>query len=342
MTLSAGLVGAGAVGSRHLSLLREFENIRVAAICDIVEDRAHEVATAVGAKAYADWHQLLDQELIDVLFVCTPPMSHAAPTVAALERGIHVYVEKPVARTLRDACAIVEAGERSGSVCAVGYQWRGLDLLDGIRDALGGRPVGLLISRSVSPAEHGRIDAAAAASPERPPWFLNLKESGGILLELGSHNIDLQLLLGGPVDRVQASAGRVALAQADLPRSEVDDALALVLHFTSGALGAVLVAWTGKKLSEFYELDILAPEATLRVTLDPEFAVRGAAGSREVRLQARTHPLRRSLARFLEAAGTGEREQVFCTPREAMKTLAVALACEDALRDGGCAVPSTV
>src|SRR5262249_38501917 len=79
------------------------------------------------------------------------PRSHPEPAGGAPGRGLPVYLEKPIARTLEDAGAIVAAAERTGTVCAIGYQWHALDLLDDVHQLLAGQQIGLLVGTSVGP-----------------------------------------------------------------------------------------------------------------------------------------------------------------------------------------------
>jgi predicted dehydrogenase len=65
---------------------------------------------------------MLDRERLDAVWVCTPLLAHRDPALAALDTGVHVYLEKPIARTLRDGEAIVECARRSEAICAVGYE----------------------------------------------------------------------------------------------------------------------------------------------------------------------------------------------------------------------------
>ncbi len=327
-----GFAGAGAVARRHMSLLGEMAGVEIVAVCDPDETRSRAAAPA-GARSYADVESLLHDAAVDALFVCTPPGSHAGPTIAALERGVHCYVEKPLARTLEDGSAIVEAWRASGVVCAVGYQWRALDFLDEIGERLAGRGVGLLVSRNVSAAEHGRIDQLAAARAGDQPWFVDRARSGGILFELGSHDIDLQLALAGPVASVHAVAGDVALAQAGAPESDVEDVLLLTLRFESGTLGTIAVVWSGPDVPELFELDVFAESASYRIDLDPRFEVTGQVDGAQVALHSETHPLRRSVERFLDAVRRGDPALPFCTPEDAHQTLEVALACERSLAE---------
>ena len=118
---------------------------------------------------------------------------HREIAVAALERGIHVYLEKPIARGLDDARAIVDAAVAPEAVCAVGYQWRGVEALDALREALEGQEIGLLIGIATGPTKSR-------------PWFLDRAQGGGNLLERASHQIDLERAVGGEVVAVQAAA----------------------------------------------------------------------------------------------------------------------------------------
>jgi myo-inositol 2-dehydrogenase/D-chiro-inositol 1-dehydrogenase len=326
-----GFVGAGAITQRHLGILAKRSEVEVTAVCDLDAQRAQAAADVVEARAYTAWQSMLDEEHLDALFVCTPPESHAAPALAALGHGVPVYVEKPLARTYADARAIVSAWEESETVCAVGYQWRSLDLLLDLRSALRGAAPGMLISRSIGPTESAR-GVADAGSGES--WFVDPRRSGGILFELGSHDIDLQLALAGPVDSVQAAAATGLLALAGTPPGRLDDSVAAILRFAGGGLGTIQVAWTEAQEPPVYSLDVLAADVALQLDLDPIFRLSGRAGGVEVAADSRIDPSESALAGFLDAARSGEPGRVACSPADALGTLRVALACERAIATG--------
>jgi predicted dehydrogenase len=322
--LRIGVVGAGWIATDHVFVLRKLGH-DVVAVCDIDVARAAEVAPE-GARTYTDWEELLDREELDAVWVSTPPLHHRAPAVAALENGVPVYLEKPIARTLEDARAIVETAEGTGVVCAIGYQWHATEALEKLRDALGGQPVAYLWGVSVG---------ATAARP----WFLDRKGGGGNLLERGSHQLDLQRAVAGDVASVQVAASPVLLAQSELDElGDIEDSATMLLRFESGAVGTVLLAWTRQGQPGSYSLDVLAPEATLHVKLDPAFTLSGQVGGERIKETMTVHPFERSVMRFLEAVEAGDPSRVFCTPRDALGTLATALACERSLLEGGRAI----
>jgi myo-inositol 2-dehydrogenase / D-chiro-inositol 1-dehydrogenase len=322
MPLRAAIIGGGWIARRHVPAIDAAADVQLVAACDVDLDRAEAIAGPRGARAYARWEEMFEREELDLVWVCTPPLHHRGPAVTALAAGIHVYLEKPIARTMADAEAIAAAAAAApGVVCAVGYQWHATELLDDVRRALAGQRVGMLVGRNFGPV-NGR------------PWFVDRAQGGGQLLERGSHHIDLQRAIAGEIAAVQTVAGSVRLAQAAGPRGNIDDAIALVFHFSNGALGCVHSAWSPDGQPEVYATDILATEATIALELGPDrFRISGRSGA-DTLVGDYGDPMDRSIARFLDAARGGDGDNVFCRPADALRTLAVALACERALESG--------
>ena len=180
--LRAGIIGAGWIGQQHAETIGRRGDAEVSAICDVDAERAAQVASRCGARVFSDWRQMLDSAALDALWVCIPPRAHAAPAVAALDAGLPLYLEKPIARTLTDAAEIVAAAARGTTVCTIGYQWRAVEVLGGMHRALAGQTIGCLVGQSVG-------------GTQSRPWFLDRAAGGGNLLERGSHHIDLARVL---------------------------------------------------------------------------------------------------------------------------------------------------
>ncbi len=325
-----GLIGAGAIGRRHVGALRRHADVSIEAVCDVDGLRAAELASAAGGRAVSDWRELLEQGHLDAVLVCTPPAAHAEPAVAALERGLPVYLEKPLARSEEDGVRIVEAWRASHAVCAVGYQWRSLGILARLGEALAGAP-GMLVSRSFGPTEPGRADLAASAGA----WFADRRASGGILFELGSHDIDLQIALAGPVSRVRAAGGSGLLALRGRPATGMEDAVAVILEYESGAVGVVAVAWNPAAEPPVYTLDVEAAGAALRLELDPVFRLTGTARGKRVDAREHADPRQSSIDRFLDAVRSARPDSVPCSPADALDTLRATLAAERAIDSPG-------
>jgi myo-inositol 2-dehydrogenase/D-chiro-inositol 1-dehydrogenase len=318
--LRVGIIGGGWIARVHVPAIDAAPGLQLVAACDTAIERAEAITGPRRGTAYACFEDMLHSEQLDALWVCTPPLFHRGPVEAALAGGVHVYLEKPIARTLEDADAIVAAAGSSSAICAVGYQYHASELLDDALALLDGQQVGLLISRNFGPVA-GR------------PWFMDREQGGGQILERASHHIDLQQALAGPIASVQATAGAVDLSQTELPNG-IEDAIALILRFEHGALGSVHSAWTRPGQPELYGVDVVATDATLALQLGPqEFRLTGRSRGTDVAAE-HGEPMDRSIARFVEAVRRLDQGLVACQPAQARDTLAVALACERALESG--------
>jgi predicted dehydrogenase len=320
-----GFVGAGAIARSHLGVLADLPGATVAAVCDLSATVAEETAAAAGGAAvYADPEAMLAAEALDAVFVCTPPGAHLEAATPAFDRGVPVYLEKPLARTAADGEAIVAAWRKSGVVCAVGYQWRSIEVLDRIRAELGGDPPGLVVSRGIGPAQRGRTSS----------WFEDASASGGVLFELASHYIDLQRSVAGPVVEVQASSAAGLLATASAGAPGMDDAVGVVMRFAGGGLGIVALGWTNAQDPPVYSLDVMAADVALRLDMARPVRVRGRSRGAEVDATAAVDARHASIGRFLDAASGAGQATVACSPQDALGTLNTLLAAERSIATG--------
>ena len=188
--LRVGIIGCGGIANgKHMPSLAKLPNIKMVAFCDIIEERAVEAAKKFGtedAKHYIDYRDLLKDDSIDVVHVCTPNRSHSEITIAALKSGKHVMCEKPMAKTYAEAKEMVETARRTGKKLTIGYQGRH-------------RPESIYLKQAVENGELGDIYFAKATEVRRrgvPTWgvFLNeYEQGGGPLIDIGTHALDLTL-----------------------------------------------------------------------------------------------------------------------------------------------------
>lgn len=324
--LAVGVVGAGWAGREHCASLAQIGAARVVGVCDADPTAARTLAEALDARVCAGVEALLALQPLDALVVATPSGVHREAVVPALERGVAVFVEKPLARTLADAQAIADAAERAGSVCAVGYQWRAAEAVAAVAAALGDRRVALLLSQGVG------ITQARG-------WFGDERLSGGLMFERASHHIDLQRMLAGQVRAVGAMRGDIALAGIEPSRTPREDVLGLQLSFASGAVGAILVGWVPEDYPGTQSLRVFATGTAYDIELDPRFSAR-VQGELEPLAPTGEHPFVAQLRRFLHAARFGDPSMVACPARDAVGTVAVAAAAERALAEDAIVAPA--
>lgn len=191
--LKVGIIGCGGIAtSKHMPGLQTIKEVEMTAFCDIIPERAEKAREKFGAKSakvYTDYKELLSDPTIDVVHICTPNRSHSFITIDALHAGKHVMVEKPMAKTAKEARAMVEAAKETGKKLTVGYQNRC-------------RPESIYLRREiVDKGKMGEIYYAKALALRRratPTWGVFLDEyeqGGGPLIDIGTHALDLTLYM---------------------------------------------------------------------------------------------------------------------------------------------------
>ena len=190
--LRIGIVGCGGIANgKHLPSLKAINRADIVAFCDLIPERAEKACAeygAEGAKTYTDYHRLLEDKSIDVVYVLTPNRMHAQVSIDALNAGKHVMCEKPMAKTAADARAMVEAAKKSGKKLTIGYQHRH-------------KPEARYLKSVIERGDLGDIYYAHAYAIRRRGtrnWgvFLNqYEQGGGPLIDIGTHSLDLTLYL---------------------------------------------------------------------------------------------------------------------------------------------------
>jgi predicted dehydrogenase len=188
--LKVGIVGCGFIArGKHLPALKNLsDTAEITALCDIIKERADDMNEKFAngkAKIFTDYKEMLKLEL-DAVYVCTPNVSHAEITVAALESGKHVMCEKPMAINSREAQKMLDAQKKSGKLLTIGYQNRY-------------RNDSVFLKKCCEAGDLGEIYFAKAHAVRRrgvPTWGVFLdkeKQGGGPLIDIGTHALDLAL-----------------------------------------------------------------------------------------------------------------------------------------------------
>lgn len=223
-----GLIGCGhAALAIHLPILARLRPVRLVAVAEPdASRRAAALRMASGAVGLPDHRLLLERPDVEAVIVCLPNARHAEVAVEALERGKHVYLEKPLAGSPEEADRVVAAWERSGVVGMMGFNYRFNELYRAARDLLrGGRLGDLVAVRSTF----------SLATPSLPAWKRRRASGGGALLDLGSHHLDLlRFLFDREVEEVH---GRLA------SRGSEDDVAMLQLRLAGGLQAQCLFAF---------------------------------------------------------------------------------------------------
>ncbi|GAB3255275.1 Gfo/Idh/MocA family oxidoreductase [Larkinella harenae] len=122
--IKVGVVGTGFIGPAHIEALRRLPNVEVAALCEVTAELARQKADSLGIARSYTFDELLKQDDIQSIHICTPNFLHYSQSKAALEAGKHVICEKPLAKDLKEAEELVELAAKTGLVNAVHFNLR--------------------------------------------------------------------------------------------------------------------------------------------------------------------------------------------------------------------------
>jgi UDP-N-acetylglucosamine 3-dehydrogenase len=223
------LIGLGAMGRNHLRVLGDLEGAELAAVCDSDPKAVEAVSRKHSVPGYSSWGEMLERERLDAAVVAVPTRFHLQAGLAALEHGLHVLVEKPIATDLEEGRKLVEAARRAGRLLAVGHIER---FNPAVRE----------LQRRLAEGEIGRIFQIQAR--RQGPFPARIRDVG-VVIDLATHDLDVMCkLAGSDVLRLYAETERRI-------HTDHEDILNALLKFDSGVLGVLQVNWlTPTKIRE--------------------------------------------------------------------------------------------
>lgn len=257
--LNVAVIGTG-MGRYHMKEFVECPNVKLLAVCDLNRPEAEYFAREYGAEyVFTDYRELLDLERLDAISIAIPNYLHAPVTLAALERGLHVFCEKPMATTVEDARRMVAAAQASGKRLMIGMsqRFRGASLaLRGMveRGELGE----IYYARSTWIRRRGMpvIHFAPGGSMGRGKWFVNREQAGGgALFDIGVHMFDLTWwLMGNPKPVSVSAASYRNLWNEEFQRRgivcDVDELSSALVRFKGGVSAFFDVSWAANQGDE--------------------------------------------------------------------------------------------
>ena len=261
-----GVVRVGIVGCGDVTEVKSgpaFQKVPGSALTAVMRRdgaKAEDYARRHGVPRWTDdARDLIEGDDVDLVYVATPPSSHLAYAEMAAAAGKPVYVEKPMATTLLEAERMVGVCRRAGVPLYVAYYRRAQPRFARARELLQGGAIGAV--RAVRMTLAGPV-GPAADDPDQQGWRFDPEVSGGgLLMDLGSHQLDLLDHWLGPVAEVEAQARTLT------PGSAVADELSARLTFEGGAHGVAL--WSFASATSLDEILVLGSEGRLSV---PVFA----------------------------------------------------------------------
>jgi len=243
--MRTGLVGLGEIGQHHLAAIRASEDAELAAICDL-DPELVEAAAGDGVAGFTELEAMLAEARLAALDVCLPHSLHLPATLAAIEAGCHVVLEKPLAVDVESCRRIATAASGAGVTVAVSHNQLFYGPHERVAELLAEGALGEL--RSL----YARlwIGDRYRGWRERPELV-----GGGLLMDAGVHRVYLLRALGGPVAAVSA--------RMDAPRAE--ESFSVSLEFASGARGLIDASYHCPARTFDDRLDLVGSEGIAQV-----------------------------------------------------------------------------
>ena len=249
-TLRIGLVGCGRIADTHLEALAKVPECRLVAVCDLRQEQARSAAARYGVEAHGDHRPLLEAGAVDAAIVCTPPDTHTGIAGALLDAGVHVLCEKPLAVTAAEAGALVARAEAADRLLMMASKFRYVDDVIKAKGIVDSGILGdVILYENVFCS---KVEMGGRWNSDRTVG------GGGVLIDNGTHSVDIARFLLGPIVEVQAEEGR------RVQGLEVEDTCRLYLRTAEGAMGAVDLSWSIHKERDAY-IEVFGPEGALSI-----------------------------------------------------------------------------
>jgi len=240
--LKVGVIGLGTMGRLHLQNCIQMENVEVVAVADSSK-RALMKAKSLGvSNLYSDYHELLESSSakMDAAIIALPNHLHFGCIQSAFESGLHVFVEKPMANTLEECENIVKLEKKHGRRLMVGYYMRFIRFIEKMREIAESGELGDLEVVTLEEVTNGPFSHPAIPRPVSEWWFTPKEVGGGVVVDLGSHLIDMFRFFAGDAEVMYSSLSH----KFDLPME--DGAIVILGSPQSSVRGIINVGWYQK------------------------------------------------------------------------------------------------
>lgn len=227
-----GVVGLGKMGMSHLSIFRAHPDVELAGICDPTGYLLSVLGKYTGIPTYSDLNTMLAEAALDAVVIATPSALHAPMVRSALERGLHVFCEKPFCLDPADSDALAELAESRKLVTQVGYHYRFVGAFQEIKRLIDAGAIGEV---TLATAEaYGPV----VLKPQGSTWRSKKQLGGGSLYDYAAHPLNLlNWYLGAPT-------GVAGTVLQPVFSAETDDQVAATLRFPGGTTGQITINWS--------------------------------------------------------------------------------------------------
>ena len=227
MVVRVGIVGAGKMGISHYSIVNAQRNATVAAVCDTSGYVLSVLKKYTGVETYDRFEKMIDDAELDAVLVATPTSTHFACAKRALERDLHVFVEKPLTLSTAESKELSELARERRRVNQVGFHNRFIGTFREARRLVRAGAIGTVVHL------HGSAFGQVVVQEPSSTWRSKKSEGGGCLHDYTCHVVDLMNFVCGPPSRIQGARMRSVFSK------DVEDAVWAILAYPDGSNGFV-------------------------------------------------------------------------------------------------------
>ncbi|MCJ7469500.1 Gfo/Idh/MocA family oxidoreductase [Candidatus Bathyarchaeota archaeon] len=248
--IGLGIIGLGYIGKVHLRHSLKLANANLVAVSDISKRALRNARESGVKKTYSDYEQLLKDPEIDAVIIALPTHLHLQCAKKAAEEKKHIFLEKPIARNVEEAEEIVSAAKRNSAKLMIGYPLRFNPTFRNVKDkirsgTLGDVEIAHAVNIGSGPFFHREQDYAPTPVPEW--WFNKELTGGGVLIDLGSHMVNLLRWYFGEITDIKSHLGYRF-------NFDFEDSATCLARFESGTLGVISLGWFSHVTSVQVEL----------------------------------------------------------------------------------------
>jgi myo-inositol 2-dehydrogenase / D-chiro-inositol 1-dehydrogenase len=319
-TVRVAMIGCGWIAQKHLDTLLAEEGVEVIACVSTHREKGRAMAErARGARLYAGCEELFaNEKTLDAAFISVPPDGHGAAETGAARRGVHCYIEKPIALSMEDAGGINESLRASGVIASVGYQERYRSGLARVRELLKGRTAGIARAEWL-----GGIPGA--------PWWRRKERSGGQVVEQSTHLFDLLRWFFGEADTVYSVPRRGIVK--DVPGYSIEDGSLTTVVFHCGVIASVATGcFLGDSVPQSVGVSIACTGSVMEYDWGSEVRIRSGKDMERIPADENAHG--NAVRAFLHAVRTGDAGGIRSPYNDAMRTLELTLAANRSMETG--------
>ncbi|MCW6035944.1 Gfo/Idh/MocA family oxidoreductase [Spirulina subsalsa FACHB-351] len=248
--LSFGLVGAGAIAQAYGQAFPKAEYAQLVAVADVRPEAAKNLAQVVGARSYTSYEKMAETEKLDGVIICTPPSTHPDICLHFIEKGINVLCEKPFSIDSRSAYAMRDAARKAGVLITMASKFRYVQDVIRAKSIVESGILGEIVL--FENAFTARVDMS-----ER--WNANpVVSGGGVLMDNGTHSVDIMRYLLGPIAQLQVVEGK------RIQGLDVEDTAQMFVMSESGVRGSIDLSWSLNKELDYF-IRIYGSQGTISV-----------------------------------------------------------------------------